>query len=48
MKYYLELEVKFENHVEDFIRKIEDVPDDLLRKCAMKSLLIEQNFKVKH
>ncbi len=48
LKYFLELEVKFENHAEDFIRKTEEIPDDLLRKCAMKSVFIEQNSKVEN
>ena len=44
LKCYLELEVKFETHVEDFIKRTEEIPDDLLKKCAMNSVSVRRNL----
>lgn len=46
LKWYIELEVIFENNVEDFIQKKQPVPDDLLRNCETKSSFFEQNNRV--
>jgi hypothetical protein len=46
LKWFIELEVVFETHSEDYIKKNQAVPDDLLRNCEMKSAFIEQNTRV--
>ncbi len=46
LKWFIELEVVFENHQEDYIKKNQAVPDDLLRGCAMKTAFNEQNSRV--
>ncbi len=34
------------NNVDDFIKKSEAVPDDMLRTCATKNIFAEQNVRV--
>jgi hypothetical protein len=46
LKWFIELRVSFENQENDFIKKSEDIPDELLRKCQAHSTFSEQNERV--
>lgn len=46
LKWFLQLAVKFVNNKEDYFKKSEIIPDDLLRKCLAKNTFSEQNSRV--
>ena len=46
LKWFLQLKVEFKNNREDFFKKSENIPDAELRKCAVKTIYVEQNIRV--
>jgi hypothetical protein len=46
LKWFTQLTVNFENHVEDFFEKSENLPDDVLRDCNAECTFSEQNFRL--
>lgn len=48
LKWYLQLKVEFKNNRDDFFKKSEQIPDELLRKCTSKNIYTEQNIRVRN
>ena len=46
LRYFSLLEVFFENKTDDYIKKNQSLPDDLLRSCEMKNIFSEQGTLV--
>ncbi len=46
LKWFVQLQVKFENNTDDFIKKSELIPDEDLRTCLAKNIFSEKNRRV--
>ena len=46
LKWFLQLTVSFKNNEDDFLKKSNVIPDDLIRKCQAHNAFSEQNIRV--
>ena len=46
VKWFIKLTVQYQTHIDEIIKKSEEIPDEVLKKCKAQSVFTEENHRV--